>query len=1122
MKKWTVNQQKAINTIDSNVIVSASAGSGKTSAMVERAISLITINKVPIERIMLLTFTNNSAHEMKERLRIGLVDYAKNNPESVAFIREQLDNMGLADISTIDSFCLKIVQEFFEVAGLSPSVGIQSPEEESDDIAKASKNTIKRCELDEGICLMMNTLSLRKDESFLRIIHSLYSYLTAQPDREKWLEECEAMYGENVDFEQSKISRFIAEYFSSVSKVYANELRKLYPIALEDDAGKAKKQSTEFVLNTLALIEPYENCQTFRELYNAYTAEVPKANKPRSGDKVLLDLVAGIRDEFKKVFIERLTNIFSCGETYEQMVLYRQQAGQQVKQIIKAVRIFGEEYDKVKTEQNKIDFADMERYAVEILANPEIADEIRDRHDYVFVDEFQDTNYIQDTIIRTITKPERLFVVGDVKQCIYRFRLAEPNIFIDTLADWEKQDKAVFFNDNFRSDSEILLFVNHVFDILMTPQFGNIDYKNMGHFSIRENLYKGEVAPVTILSNFDEDAKVKESKDIKDENGVYDVAKHEINVDEDDKTEAVLIYNYINSIIGKKIYVKGEEKIVEYSDIVLMYRSRYAQKGTLEILSKEGIPLNMGDFEEDVGKQALDVFMDYIQIINNCYDDYPLIGALHSFIGGLSNRELAQIKLKANHKSSFYETCLEYCKIHKENKDEITVKLELFFDQVKRYRFLASTMELSSFLKQVLEETGYSTYLASCEDGSRSVSAINGYINSIKGKKFAVDLRSFIVHYKETTDLKLKSTVSSTEGVRVCTLHSSKGLEFPIVIFAGLSGSSKQETSGLISDRELGVGVKYYNPFDRSINDTLDMKVIGVKKKKDEAEDKLRLMYVTLTRAQSALCIILPKKNNGCVFPFSTDSFAKWIDYCIRNDPYVASKVVKQELTDFEKAEECARIIPTEAPQNEDVKKILDYSYPYEIATKTARKYSVSALNTGDKVLTLPSIDPEERSFAGTAHHLVMQYIDLFATTVEEVQNEVDRLLNENIIQKEQYDEINVDEIVACLNSEIGELAREGICYREQKFILGKNGDEVLGNGYQGNILVQGILDLLIIGDKTVVVDFKRSKASKEKLIERYTTQLKLYGDAVKQTFGKYPDRLLLYVFGKNEIIEIH
>lgn len=1119
MKHWTPNQKKAIyDTLDSDVIVSASAGSGKTSAMVERVLTLITKRRVPISKIMLLTFTNNSAGEMKERLRQGLLSYAKENPEEASFIREQLDNMGQADISTIHGFCFKIVQEFFEVVGLSPSVGILPDEEKSDYLAKAGENTIKRCEEDDEICALMDNLSLRKDNVFLKIVQNLYEYVTAQPDRKEWLEHCLSMYHVNNSFEKSNVSEYAANYFSTIAKIYSNQLRELIEVARANGYVKCAK----FGLNALNQIQIYENCRTMHELYNCFVMQLENQKKPRtSEDLVLINAIDDIKKESIKNIVDKLKNIFDCGENYEEMVENRTKAGLQVSNVIKAVSIFEEEYDKIKAEQNVIDFSDMERYTVEILNDPILAEEIRDRHDYVFVDEFQDTNYIQDKIIRTVTKPDRLFIVGDVKQCIYRFRLAEPNVFIQTLEEWDKENKAIYFNDNFRSDNEILNFVNHIYGLLMTKNFGNIDYNTNGKFSIKENQNESEIDSVTILKapcvETKKDNETKPSNPV-DENGIYDITKHELSETEGDEIEAGLIYNYIKSILGKKIYVKGEEKVVEYSDIVLMYGKRNAPKITLQTLSAAGIPINIGDFEASIGKEELDVFFDYLEVINNLYDDYPLISALHSFIGGFGNRELAQIKTKYPNATSFYSSCKFY---YQNEDDEIAKKLKGFFDKAAEYRFLATFTEMSEFLKLVLEGTGFATYLASVENGDKKLSAINSYIQGVKDKKYAFDLRSLINHYKEQEKLNLKSADSKKDGIRVCTIHSSKGLEFPIVILAGLGQKNQNNTSGIYTDKYLGVGMKYYDAVNRETSNTLDMKVIGLKKAIDEREDKLRLFYVALTRAECALAVILPNKIDPCVNPFVTDNEAAWFDYCIRNDAYVESKLKVVNPFEFQKKKEFKRELPKESEPNEEIKAIINYTYPYQSATLTARKYSVSGLNSNNDKVEIQSIDIEENSFTGTAHHQVMQYIDLEARTKDEVKAEIDRMYRENLIQKEQYDAINVDEITDCLNSEIMEKARKSNTYREHKFILSKSADEILHNGCQENVLIQGIIDMLIDGDELIVVDFKHSKLPDNMLIEKYTKQLKLYAEAVAKTYNRYPDKLLLYVFGKNKTIEI-
>lgn len=1117
MKKWTSNQLKAIETTDSDVIVSASAGSGKTSAMVERAMRLMTEKRVPIERIMLLTYTNNAAGEMKERLRQGLIAYAKEHSEDAPFIREQLDSMSQANISTIHGFCFKIVQEFFEVVGLSPSVGIQSDDDVEDDIAKACETTIKRCEADQEIVSIMDKISLRKNDTFIEIVKAFYTYMTSQPDREDWLNHCLELYDENADFEHNPISRYVAKYYANFATLYAEKLRDLVTIAsaLEDEVA------LKFALATLDRIQAFESVSTMRELYDRFKAKFATNRKPSGeADPVLMNSIDKLRNEFKNQFLDKLKVIFSCGKDYDEMVHNRNEAGKQVFAIIKAVKIFQEEYDRVKSLDNKIDFADMERYTVQILKDEAIAEEIRARHDYVFVDEFQDTNYVQFKIIDTVTPNDRLFVVGDVKQSIYRFRLAEPQIFLKLLEKLRKEDKAVSFNDNFRSDNKILEFVNHVFDLLMTPEFGNIDYRNNERFTIRENAFESEIPPVKIISpKFHEGGTVTSPVPPVDEKGIFDITKDKIIESSNNNTEAGLIYNYIQSVLGKKVYVKGEERVVKYSDIVIMYAKRGSAGDTLSSLASYGIPLNMGDFEKDVAKHDLDIFMDYISVIDNLYDDYPLISAMHSFIGGFSNKDLADIKIKCPIGKSFYLSCKEYMdKVDSPLKD----KLVNFFTNIEKYRFLATYTEISELLERIFDESGYRTYLQSKEDGEQIISAITSFFVSLRGKKYASDLYSVVRHYKKSKNIELKSVTNDTDGVRVCTMHSSKGLEYPIVILAGLVARAGSIAESIRTDRNLGVGMKYYNPVTHTMLPTLDMEVIKLKKRKDESEDRLRLTYVAMTRAQCGLAIIMQSRVAPCENPFATDKLLSWMEYCIHNDPYISNLVSYEVPFTMDAVEKTINNLP---PEEKDVDpavaEILNYRYPYIESIETARKYSVSALNSENNNIGLMGFDDDDRSFGGTASHAVMQYIDLQSRTAEEVESEVKRMIDEELISREQADSVDIDEIVKCLNSDIIEKARQSEVYREHKFILSKKADEVLSNGCEENVLIQGIIDMIIDGDELIVVDFKRSKSSDERLIERYSVQLKLYADAVERTYGRYPDKLLIYVFGKDRTVEI-
>lgn len=1118
MKQWTTEQIKAIKTIDRDIIVSASAGAGKTSTMVERALSLIVDQRLPVEKLMLLTFSNNSAGEMKERLRLGMIDYAKQHPEDADYIREQLDDLSQSDISTIHGFCFKLVREFFEVVGLSPSVGISPDDESVMNRAKAMENTLKRCENDPEIGKLMSKLSLREDKSFTSAISRFYDYMTAQPDRNGWLDKCVESYSEKSDFEHSQCSRFVAKYFSSTATIYARRMREY--IALASDFGYEKTK--KYGIESLALIEEFETVTNIRELFDAYAdykkIKNPRAVKPKDEDGILFDKLDALKKEFKAETIKQIDTLFPTDCSYEEIVHHHIEAGKQVEQLVKAVRIFQEEYDKIKSEQNVIDFNDMERYAVEILRDPVIASEVRDRHEYVFVDEFQDTNYVEFFIISTLTKPERLFVVGDVKQSIYRFRLAEPKIFLDTLSEWEKQDKSIFFKDNFRSDGRILDFVNRVFDLLMIPEFGEIDYIKDGRFNESAKRLSEDIPAVQIIKPIKSFEKKEKAVVPKDEQGYYDIIADEIYIQPEDNTEAGLIYNYIQSVLGKKIIVKGVERTVDYKDICLMYNTRSSAQKTLTALTDAGLPLNVSDFEANVGQRELDVFMDYLSVIDNLYDDYPLIASLHSFIGGLSNKDLAKIRISAPKTPNFYTACNNYIKTR---NDALSERLKEFFDQIEKFRFMATFTEITEFMKIVLEQSGYDTYLLSLENGEKIFSQFNVFIDGLKGKKCSFDLYTLLNYYKKVDYSKIKTPSDNVDGIRVCTTHSSKGLEFPIVILAGLSSSGNNSGGNILTDRELGVGMMYYDEFSASKLSTVDMQAIKIKRIKDECEDKLRLFYVALTRAECSLAVVMSESEKGCVFPFVKNNVSNWLNYCIENDPFIQAKVVYQEPYKFEKTEKKEREMPIETTSNEIVRNNVNFVYPYLSSTSTARKYSVSALNSNNDKVELQSIDVEENSFAGTAHHAVMQYIDLQSRTKEEVEKEIDRLLAQGYIQKEQYDEINVDEIIACLNSEIMEKARQGIAYREQKFVLSKTADEVLQNGCKESVLIQGVIDLLIDGDELIVVDFKHSKLSSSKLKEKYRKQLLLYADAVSKTYDKYPDKLMLYVFGRNETIEI-
>ncbi len=1119
---WTIEQQKAID-FKGNLIVSASAGSGKTSTMIARAIRLITKERVPVERIMLLAYNNAAALELREKLRQGLLNYGKENPFEGMYIREQLDNLYLADISTIHGFCFKLIREFFEEAGASPSIAVQSQEEESENIAKAAKNTLAIVEKDAEIRTLMNKYSLKNDDSFINSIITLYNYTTTQADREGFLRACEEAY--LVPLEESRTVKYFIGYYRDMAMKYTDYFKEILLFVQEYE-----KDSIPFVSNIYEIVERCSRVSNLKE-YCTLVLNPPSFGRAKKGemDPLLYNKIIAARDSFKSHYLTKLKSFPSYAELEEGHRL----AADHVRLLLKAVRVFEREYDKLKAEQNRIDFQDMERYAVKLLSDEGLKAEIRDRHDYVFVDEYQDANAVQESIITSITKEGRLFLVGDVKQSIYRFRLAEPKIFLKTYEEWRKAGNALSFNNNFRSDCGILSFVNNLFENIMIPSFGGINYKDDGAFIISENKATGNIPAVSILS-YPQAALTAMKLAAKDEresrtdnlyiddngNTVYDISQNiEVELDED-YNEASIVLDYINSVRGKEVIVKGNRIVVDYKHIAILFQKRGDAKVILSALAAKGIPLNLGSFEGNIGEVQLNVLIDYLSVIDNIYDDYSLITSLHSFIGGFSNNELKSIRLKYLNKMSFAEVCLKYSR---EQDTELAKKLRSFFNKVEAFRFKASFTELSTFIKEVMEESGYATYVVSLENGINIISALNGYIKGLKGKTYARNLSGYLKHFRENEPPELKALSSVENGIVISTLHGSKGLEYPIVILAELdktSGGGNMQS--ILTDRDLGVGFDFFKDEGRQKLATIDKMAIGLKKRLDEKMDKLRLFYVATTRPQSALCIICDVNKES---PFSVEECNCMGDYVrlaiSKNEEL--KKVIRYVSPEKIEPEERRRELTiTDIDCPEEVLEVLSYKYPYLEATKTARKYTVSSLNNEDLGYTLSPVSvEEERNVLGTAHHAVMQYIDLYADSEEEVKAEIERMCLSGLIDDETAKSIDIDEILGCLKSPVIAEARVSDCYRERRFVLRKSARELGISDTDENVLVQGTVDMLIVGERIIVVDFKRSKLSDAKLKERYSTQLKLYGEAVKSTFGRYPDKLLLYVLGRNSIVEI-
>ncbi|MBQ7653089.1 MAG: UvrD-helicase domain-containing protein [Clostridia bacterium] len=1177
--KWTDDQKMAIESKSKTIMVSAAAGTGKTSAMIERAVRLIVDEKVPIERIMMLSYNNKSGNELKTKLRKALIERAKSTADvSIQdWIRAQLDSFSRADIGTIHGYCFDIVKEFFYKVGQSPDLVVIDENDSNELKAKAMKEAFKEYEVTSNIIELIDKLSLRKDDKFIGIVEKLYDYMVVQEEREKWLNNAYAIYDTSADFEDSPIARYIVEYFNDVCgkimKIASSQVERI---------KKGDVRCEKYAEKLIPYLDNFDELVSVRDLFNAYKDFAAKGRPSDHHARINIDAdlfneMKTTYDAFKDNVIPQMKELFDSSTSYEELIDTRNKAAEQVKALIDATLIFQRKYDELKTEEGVVDFQDLLRYTWIILNDKEddeevgkICKDIRSRHDYVFLDEAQDVNYLQNAVIRSIAEGANFYVVGDVKQSIYRFQLAEPNIFLNSFNEISGKGEGISFRANFRSETDILEFVNRAFSILMTKDFGKIAYgdESAGHkFNFTPKECRNDIPAVSLLfsnglklekndaESEEEENKPEEPSGEEQEAGakpdkVYDMfaASTDNKAKDDAYAEAGLIKAYIDEAVGKMAYVPEDGEIhhrkLEHKDIVILYRARSQANKTLEALSAAGVPLNLGKFEGEIGQDELDMVMDYLSIIDNVYDDYALIASLHSYVGGMTNEELADVRRKYPHEKTFAEACLLYAKSNNEYAD----KYKQFFDDVERFRKLSAYTEVSEFVKIVMEESGFATYIASGLGGLQKIAAINGYVYGVKGKQWANDLHSFVVHYRENEKPKLKGASSRADGVSFYTCHETKGLDYPVVILAGLYGDKRGDGKNILVDREFGAAMDYYDPTDQSIHTPFDVNATVLKKKNDEKEDELRLLYVALTRAKCALAIVCDESKPCPALPEFGKKFGDWINYCLANYPDTF-KEYKHYLTPYQfnfnddadndknktKKGTCGDDKSKEEEQaknekiakiHEEVEKVLRAEYPHRDATKLHSKYSVSELNSEEKI-PAPKlfVEEEDRAKKGTNYHLVMQYVDLFAETVEDVKKSIASLVEDEILTEEQAREIKPEEILAFLNTSIGVEAKNVETLREKRFIYRKKAKELNAYGSSDigdeETLIQGVIDMLIIGEKVILVDFKKSDSTDEVLRDRYKEQLDLYAEAVEKGLSRKVDEKYLYVFGRNKLVKM-
>lgn len=879
--KWTDEQKQAIETRRCNLLVSAAAGSGKTAVLVERIIQIITSkdNPVDIDKLLVVTFTSAAAAEMRERIAMAITNELEKDPSSKN-LQRQLTLLSRANITTMHSFCLDVIKNNFHVIELDPAFRILD-ETEGVLIKNEVLEELFEDKYEEGnqeFLDLVEAYSNSKDDEKLReIVLNLYRFSMSGPWPEKWLKE------KSEEFNIATLEQLDNSSWMNVLKesiyIELQGLIELNRTAIElCSSTEGLEPYLDAFNDDASILVSIENAldkdikSLYNSIYNISFSKLKVVRKNKVSDVNIQDRVKAIRDSIKKKIKKFQEDIFV--NSPEDMLIAIKNSYPFMKKLCDIVIEFKERFDNAKKERGTLDFNDLEHLCLKILSNEEIgvAASYREYFDEVLVDEYQDSNNVQEAIIDLVSRKKfdnpNVFMVGDVKQSIYRFRQAKPELFLEkynTYSNTEGNNRKIQLYKNFRSRLEVVNGVNYIFKELMSKTVGELEYTedealNLGASYPKvddDNTMIGGEIELHILD------KTNELEDKKDDSEEEEI--NSINL------EARIVANRIKELIaGKdgKVYKvldkhTGKYRKVTYKDIVILLR---ATKNWAEIfldeVGAEGIPIyadtGTGYFESIEIRTVISL----LKIIDNPMQDIPMIAVLRSPIIGLSSEELANIRLV--NKDNYYYDNIKLISESREVDQDLSYKCREFLTKLNRWREKALYTPIDEFIWYVYDETAYYGYVGAMPNGVLRQANLRILFQRAKqyeetSFKGLFNFINFIDKLRKSSgDMGSAKILGENEDVvRIMSIHKSKGLEFPVVF---LCGSGKQFNlmdlnSNILYHDELGLGPDYVDIEKRFSLSTIAKEAIKQKIKLETLSEEMRILYVAFTRAKEKLII---------------------------------------------------------------------------------------------------------------------------------------------------------------------------------------------------------------------------------------------------------------------------
>ena len=1124
-------------------------GSGKTAVLVERVIRKIIDEKIDIDRLLIVTFTNAAASQMREKILQAIYNKLEQEPQN-SHLQRQIVLMNKASISTIHSFCLDVIKNHFYEIGISPNFRMGDTSE----LELLKQEVIdelfekKYEQNDEDFAKLIECYAnYRGDDDLKELVFKIDTFIQSSPFPKKWLEEA---------IERFNISNKAEDFGKTIwGEILLNSLKEKtngYYIELSALEKKLKEEGLDVYAQTISedkkILSGFLNVNNWDEAHiKANGISFAKWPVDRKLVSNLKDIAKDKRSDIKKKFTDalNLVCIYSSEEAIEDIVF--------MKPILESLKnlviLFEEKYNEAKKEKNIIDFHDMEHFALQILEKEEIAKEYKEKYYEIAIDEYQDSNLTQDYLLNLISRGNNIFMVGDVKQSIYKFRQARPKLFLDkyeTYGTDENDGIKVLLYKNFRSRKEVVDFVNDVFLAIMSKKLGDIEYTKEEYLNLGAE-YEPEEDENKKTELHIIDTKLEEDEDT--------------NVLEKSELEARFAAQKITELINSNYMIKdGDEyRKISYKDIVVLLR---APSNITQIYEKEFMNFNIPVYSDIdsmyLDSQEITTVLSLLKIIDNPNQDIPLVTVLRSPMYSFDDNELIQIKL-FDRNGSYYDAIK---KASEEAEDPLKTKINSFLDSINLFRNKQEYMPLNELIWYIYEQTGYMAYIKLTTNGLIKSANLKMLFERAKDYEHASfkGLYNFI-HYIERMkkigqDFGGAKIIGENEDiVRIMSIHKSKGLEFPIVFICGLGKNFnfRDLNERVLLHQDIGFGPKYIN-YSRQIEyDTLAKEAIKESSKQEEISEEMRVLYVGLTRAKEKLILIGTQKEaekeieskKDLLEDYSNEklpselvrkytTFLDWIELVYLKNNLKMNIHMQKDLEQNIEVEKIKEDNAKNCITDEDKKKledILNWKYPNCSLITIPSKSSVTSLKNlsngkeniiSECSLQVPDFIKEEKTLTGaqkgTIMHLVLQKIDLRKTyTNQELEGFLDELVAKKIITVKERETVNISKIEIFLNSNLAEEIRNAkTIYKEKPFYIYLPVKDIYGGDQNEKIVVQGIIDLYYVNKdgETILVDYKTDYVelgNERDLLEKYRSQIDIYKKAIEQGTGSRVNRAYIY-----------